>query len=168
MSDKDKDPSSQPPQHSEPPDENHVIADRREKLKALRAASPNGNAFPNDFRPEHAAQELHAAHGTKSKEEFEANAHIDVKVAGRIMLKRLMGKAAFATIQDASGRIQLYVKRDDIGEEAMEAFKRFDLGDIVGAEGYLFRTNSNELSIHVKSIRLITKSIRPLPKNSTA
>ena len=80
------------------------------------------------------------------------------------MLKRLMGKAAFATIQDASGRIQLYVKKDEVGEESFEAFKRYDLGDIVGAEGYLFRTNSNELSIHVKSIRLITKSIRPLPE----
>ena len=149
---------------AEAPDENHVIAERREKLKALRAASPDGIAFPNDYRPEHTAQALHAAHGTKSKEEFEANDHIDVKVAGRIMLKRLMGKAAFATIQDASGRIQLYVTLNEIGEAAMEAFKRYDLGDILGAEGYLFRTKTGELSIHVKAIRLITKSIRPLPE----
>ena len=145
-------------------DENHVIAERREKLQALRAASPNGNAFPNDYRPEHTAQELHVAHGSKSKEEFEAAPHIDVKVAGRIMLKRLMGKAAFATLQDASGRIQVYVTLNEICEAAMEAFKRYDLGDIVGAEGYLFRTKTGELSIHVKTIRLITKSIRPLPE----
>ena len=147
-----------------PQDENHVIAERREKLTALRAASPNGIAFPNDFRPEHNAQELHAAHDAKSKEDLEAAAHIDVKVAGRIMLKRLMGKAAFATIQDASGRIQLYVTLNEIGEAAMEAFKRYDLGDIVGAEGFMFKTKTGELSIHVKAIRLITKSIRPLPE----
>ena len=164
MSDNQSPPTIPPAAAPEPVDENHVIAERREKLKALRASRADGIAFPNDYRPAHAAAELHAAHGTKSTEEFEAAAHIDVKVAGRIMLKRLMGKAAFATIQDASGRIQLYVKRDDIGEEAMEAFKRFDMGDIVGAEGYLFRTKTGELSIHVTAIRLITKSIRPLPE----
>lgn len=147
-----------------PTDENHVIAERREKLKALRAASTDGIAFPNDYRPEHDAAALLAAHGAKSKEEFEAGVHIDVKVAGRIMLKRVMGKAAFATIQDASGRIQVYVTLNDIGEAAMDAFKRYDLGDIVGAEGYLFRTKTGELSIHVKVIRLITKSIRPMPE----
>ena len=147
-----------------PQDENHVIAERREKLKALRAASPNGIAFPNDFRPEHGAQELHAAHDAKSKEDLEGAAHIDVKVAGRVMLKRVMGKAAFATIQDASGRIQLYVTLNEIGEVAMDGFKRLDLGDIIGAEGYIFKTKTGELSIHVKSIRLITKSIRPLPE----
>ena len=147
-----------------PTDENHVIAERREKLKALRTASADGIAFPNDYRPEHDAATLLAAHGAKSKEEFEAGVHIDVKVAGRIMLKRVMGKAAFATIQDASGRIQLYVTLNDIGEAAMDAFKRYDLGDIVGAEGYVFRTKTGELSIHVKVIRLITKSIRPMPE----
>ena len=146
------------------PDENHVIAERREKLKALRAASPKGIAFPNDYRPTHDAADLHATHGDKTKEEFEAGAHVDVKVAGRIMLQRVMGKAAFATIQDASGRIQLYVTLNDIGEAPMEAFKRYDLGDIVGAEGYLFRTKTGELSIHVKAIRMITKSIRPMPE----
>ena len=156
-----KTPPTNPP---EPPDENHVIAERREKLKAIRAGSANGIAFPNDYRPEHLAADLQAAHGAKSKEEFEAAEKVDVKVAGRIMLKRLMGKAAFVTIQDSSERIQLYVKKDDVGEEAFDAFKRYDLGDIVGAEGYMFRTNSNELSIHVKAIRLITKSIRPLPE----
>ena len=164
MADNKSPPTNPPGNPPEPPDENHVIAERREKLKGLRTTASNGIAFPNDYRPEHVAKDLHAGYGTKTKEELEGAPHVDVKVAGRIMLKRLMGKAAFATIQDASERIQLYVKRDDIGEEAMEAFKRYDLGDIVGAEGYLFRTNSNELSIHVRSIRLITKSIRPLPE----
>jgi lysyl-tRNA synthetase class 2 len=152
-------------QNQTPPiDENHVIADRREKLKAIRATAPGGIAFPNDFRPQHLAKELHEAHGARTKDELEAAAHADVVVAGRIMLKRLMGKAAFVTIQDSSGRIQLYVKRDDVGEEAFESFKKYDLGDIVGAGGYVFRTNSNELSIHVKALRLVTKSIRPLPE----
>ena len=161
MSDKEKTSLGGPP---EPPDENHVIAERREKLKTHRAASPNGIAFTNDFRPTHVASELHAAHDAKSKEDFEAAPHIDVTVAGRIMLKRLMGKAAFATIQDASGRMQLYVTLNEIGETAMEEFKRYDLGDIVGASGNLFKTKTGELSVHVKSIRLITKSIRPLPE----
>ena len=161
MSDKQIAPPGGPP---EPPDENHVIAERREKLKALRAASPNGIAFTNDFRPTHVASELHAAHDAKSKEDFEAAPPIDVTVAGRIMLKRLMGKAAFATIQDASGRMQLYVTLNEIGETAMEEFKRYDLGDIVGASGTMFKTKTGELSVHVKSIRLITKSIRPLPE----
>ncbi|MBL8519285.1 MAG: lysine--tRNA ligase [Betaproteobacteria bacterium] len=147
-----------------PVDESHVIAERRAKLAALRAVAPAGVAFPNDFRPQHLAADLHAAHGAKDKEAFENAPHIDVKVAGRIMLKRLMGKAAFVTIQDSSARIQLYVKKDEVGEESFEAFKRYDLGDIVGAEGTMFRTNSNELSVHVKAIRLITKSVRPLPE----
>ena len=146
------------------PDENYVMAERRAKLKALRELSPGGIAFPNDFRPEHVATDLHSAHGTKTKEELEAAPPINVVVAGRIMLKRVMGKASFATIQDASGRIQLYVTVDAIGAEAMEAFKHYDLGDIVGASGTLFKTKTGELSVHVKSVRLITKSIRPLPE----
>ena len=146
------------------PDENYVMAERRAKLKALRELSPGGIAFPNDFRPEHVATDLHSAHGTKTKEELEAAAPIIVVVAGRIMLKRVMGKASFATIQDASGRIQLYVTVDAIGAEAMEAFKHYDLGDIVGASGTLFKTKTGELSVHAKSVRLITKSIRPLPE----
>jgi lysyl-tRNA synthetase class 2 len=147
-----------------PVDESHVIAERRAKLTALRAASPKGIAFPNDFRPQHNAADLHAAHGAKAAEAFEAEPRINAVVAGRIMLKRLMGKAAFATIQDASARIQLYVKRDDIGEPAFEAYKHYDLGDIVGAEGYVFKTKTGELSIHVTALRLITKSVRPLPE----
>ena len=145
-------------------DENHVIAERRAKLKVLRETSVDGIAFPNDFRPEQVAAELHAAHDAKTKEALEASAPIAVKVAGRIMLKRVMGKASFATIQDASGRLQLYVTVDAIGAAAMETFKHYDLGDIVAAEGTLFKTKTGELSVHVKSVRMITKSIRPLPE----
>ncbi len=142
-------------------DENHVIVERREKLKALRA---KGNAFPNDFRPQHTAHALHKGYGEKSKEELQNATPVVVTVAGRIMLKRIMGKASFATIQDASGRIQLYVALDAVGAEALETFKHYDLGDIVGAEGTLFKTKTGELSVHVTTIRLITKALRPLPE----
>ena len=151
-------------QDQTPPDENYVMTERRAKLKALREISPNGIAFPNDFCPEHVSADLHAAHGAKTKEELEAATPINVVVAGRIMLKRVMGKASFATIQDASARMQLYVTLDAVGAEVMEAFKHYDLGDIVGATGTLFKTKTGELSVHVKSVRLITKSIRPLPE----
>jgi lysyl-tRNA synthetase class 2 len=138
-----------------------IIDERRKKLAALRA---KGNAFPNDFRPEHLAAQLHAEYDAKSKEEFEAGLSVPVKVAGRIMLKRVMGKACFATVQDSTGRIQLYVNLDGVGADALEAFKHFDLGDIVGAEGLLMKTKTGELSVNCKSVRLMTKSIRPLPE----
>ena len=146
-------------------DENHVIAERREKLKAIRA---QGVAFPNDFKPQHKAAELVAAHSQKENEAFEA-APVNVVVAGRMMLKRVMGKASFATIQDGSGenagaRIQLYVAKDMIGEDVYEQFKHWDLGDILGAAGYLFKTKTGELSIKVTEIRLLAKSLRPLPE----
>ena len=146
-------------------DENHVIAERREKLKAIRA---QGVAFPNDYKPQHKAAELVAAHSQKENEAFEA-APVNVVVAGRMMLKRVMGKASFATIQDGSGenagaRIQLYVAKDMIGEDVYEQFKHWDLGDILGATGYLFKTKTGELSIKVTEIRLLTKSLRPLPE----
>ncbi|MDO4769432.1 MAG: lysine--tRNA ligase [Brachymonas sp.] len=150
-------------------DENQLIAERREKLKALRAeqAQGKGVAFPNDCKPTHRAADLLAAHGDKSKEELEASIaagqHIRVDIAGRMMLKRVMGKASFATLQDATGRFQVYVTRDDVGEEAYAAFKHWDLGDIVAAEGYLFKTRTGELSIHATGIRLLTKSLRPMP-----
>ncbi|MCA1326664.1 lysine--tRNA ligase [Herbaspirillum sp. alder98] len=145
-------------------DENSIIAERRAKLAAIRA---QGVAFPNDFRPAHKADDLHAQYDALENEELEAKA-VTVTVAGRMMLKRVMGKAAFATLQDASGlradgRIQLYVTRDVTGEEAMAAFKHYDLGDILGAEGTLFKTKTGELSIKVTSLKLITKSLRPLP-----
>lgn len=151
-------------------DENHVIAERREKLKALRASSlrQGAVAFPNDFKPKHKAADLQAAHADKESEAFEA-LPVNVVVAGRMMLKRVMGKASFATIQDGSGenagsRIQLYIAKDVIGEEVYEQFKHWDLGDFLGASGHLFKTKTGELSIKVSEIRLLTKSLRPLPE----
>ncbi|MEC5217796.1 lysyl-tRNA synthetase class 2 [Actimicrobium sp. GrIS 1.19] len=147
-----------------PLDENTIIAERRGKLTAMRA---NGVAFPNDFRPQHKAAALHLQYGALDTAELEQQA-VKVIVAGRMMLKRVMGKASFATIQDASGdkadgRIQLYIAGDLIGVEAHDAFKHYDLGDILGAEGVLFKTKTGELSIKVSALRLITKSLRPLP-----
>jgi lysyl-tRNA synthetase class 2 len=148
---------------SNPPegqDENQIIAERRARLAELRKA---GSAFPNDFRRDHVAAELHKACGDKANEDLEPKS-IGVSVAGRVMLKRVMGKASFATVQDMSGRIQLYVTRDAVGEAAYEDFKRYDLGDIVGARGILFKTKTGELSVKVAELRLLTKSLRPLPE----
>ena len=141
-------------------DENHVIAERREKLKAIRE---KGVAFPNDFKPEHVAADLHTHHGEKAHEELEAGAVI-VKVAGRMMLKRVMGKASFATVQDRSGRIQLFISKENIGDELYEDFKRWDMGDIIAAVGVMFKTKTGELSVKVSELRLLTKSLRPLPE----
>jgi lysyl-tRNA synthetase class 2 len=151
-------------QTTPPVDENQLIAERREKLKALRAAHQNGAgpAFPNDFKPDAHAAALHASHGEKPAEQLEAEGTV-ARVAGRMMLKRVMGKASFATLQDQGGRIQIYVMRDAIGEEVYGAFKHWDLGDIVAAEGRLFKTRTGELSLHVTSLRLLTKSLRPMP-----
>ena len=150
-----------------PQDENQLIQERREKLKAMRQAQADGKgvAFPNDFKPEHHAANLHQAHGEKAAEELngEGVAKTTAKVAGRMMLKRVMGKASFATLQDATGRIQVYVTRDDVGEDLYALFKHWDLGDIVGVEGHLFKTRTGELSIHATSIRMLTKSLRPMP-----
>jgi lysyl-tRNA synthetase class 2 len=147
-----------------PQDENQLIAERREKLKALREAQKQGGAvaFPNDFKPGHRAAALHEHHGAKSAEQLEQEA-THASVAGRMMLKRVMGKASFATIQDATGRFQIYVTRDAVGEDNYAAFKHWDLGDIVAAEGTLFKTKTGELSLHAKSIRLLTKNLRPMP-----
>ena len=147
--------------HEQPKyDENQVIAERRAKLAALRA---QGQAFPNDFRRDSLAADLHAQHDAKSNEELET-LHLTVTVAGRMMLKRVMGKACFATLQDMSGQIQLYVTLDAVGADALDAFKHWDLGDIVGATGILFKTRTGELSIRVSSIRLLAKALRPLPE----
>ena len=147
-----------------PVDDNQLMAERREKLKALRAG---GIAFPNDVKPGHRAEALFAQYDGKTKEELEPLG-VKVNVAGRMMLKRVMGKASFATIQDASfgpshGRIQIYINNEGVGEELHNAFKHWDLGDIVAAEGTLFKTKTGELSIHATGLRLITKSLRPLP-----
>ena len=145
-------------------DENQLIAERREKLRSLREAQKAGGAvaFPNDFKPDAQAAALHAAHGAKEPAQLESEGN-KARIAGRMMLKRVMGKASFATLQDASGRIQVYVTRDAVGEETYAAFKHWDLGDIVAAEGTVFKTRTGELSLNASSVRLLTKSLRPMP-----
>src|SRR5690349_12907242 len=148
---------------AEPPpitDENQIIAERRAKLAALRGA---GNAYPNDFRRTALAGDLHAEHDGKDNAALEA-APLRVAVAGRMMLKRVMGKACFATLQDMSGRMQLYVTLDGVGERALDAFKHWDLGDIVAATGTLFKTKTGKLSVKCDSVRLLAKALRPLPE----
>ncbi|MCV2364666.1 lysine--tRNA ligase [Paucibacter sp. DJ1R-11] len=141
-------------------DENQLITERREKLAALRAKT--AVPFPNDFKPQHRALPLTQRYGDLDNETLEPQA-VAVSVAGRLMLKRVMGKASFGTLQDATGRIQLFVTKDGVGEESYDAFKHLDLGDIVGAEGQLFKTKTGELSVRVSNLRLLTKSLRPLP-----
>ncbi len=157
------------PTAAAPHDDNQLIAERREKLRALREAQAGGGAvaFPNNFKPAHKAAQLHLEYAQADNESLEATP-VTVSVAGRMMLKRVMGKASFATIQDGSlgevgGRIQLYVTRDAVGEDLYAAFKHWDLGDILGAEGSLMKTKTGELSVKVTSLRLLTKSLRPLP-----
>ena len=140
-------------------DENHIIAERRAKLAKLRE---EGVAYPNDFVRKDLFGDLRAEHGEKTREELD-EAAIEVAVSGRMMLKRVMGKAAFATVRDFTGEMQYFVTPTDVGDEAYALFKSLDLGDIVAAEGTLFRTNKGELSVRVKKLRLMTKSIRPLP-----
>lgn len=141
-------------------DENRLVAQRREKLAELRE---QGNAFPNDFRRNVVNAELQAEYENVDAETLKAEPR-RVKIAGRMMTKRVMGKASFATIRDMSGDMQLYVKRDDLAEGVYAQFKRWDLGDIVAAEGVMFRTQKGELSVLVDDIRLLTKSLRPLPE----
>jgi lysyl-tRNA synthetase class 2 len=143
-----------------PQDENQIITERRTKLAALRK---EGIAFPNDFERKNLSGDLHAAFGEMNHDELEA-AHVSVAVAGRMMLKRVMGKASFATVQDMGGRIQLFISNGDTGEEAHNAFKHYDLGDIIGATGVLFKTKTGELSVRVSQVRLLTKALRPLPE----
>ncbi len=158
---------NQPQPPEQPHDENKIVAERREKLAALRA---QGVAYPNDFRRTDLAARLAADYGALDKAALEAK-RIEVAVAGRMMLKRVMGKASFATLQDGSsgagdapGRIQIYVSNDVTGADAHEAFKHWDLGDIVGARGTLFKTNKGELTVHASDVRLLAKALRPLPE----
>jgi lysyl-tRNA synthetase, class II len=139
-------------------DENKLIAERRAKLEQLRGA---GNAFPNDYRRNALAAQLHSAFGDRSPEWLEANP-ARVNVGGRMLFKRVMGKASFAKIADRTGQIQLFLQQDTLGE-AYEAFKGWDVGDIVGAAGVLFKTRTGELSVRVDTLRLLVKSLRPLP-----
>ncbi|MBB5020474.1 lysyl-tRNA synthetase class 2 [Chitinivorax tropicus] len=141
-------------------DDNQLIAERRAKLTEIRK---QGVAFPNDFKREHFAADLHAKYHGIEKEALEAD-KIEVSVAGRMMLKRVMGKASFATLQDGSGRIQLYVANDSASEAAHSAFKHWDLGDIVAARGTLMKTRTGELTVLVTEIRLLAKALRPLPE----
>jgi len=159
MTDHNAEAQSQAAPAAAPVDTNSIIAERREKLKALRAAGP---AFPNDFRPTHHAAELQAQYAESDKETLEA-ASPKVAIAGRMMLKRVMGKASFATVQDGSGQIQFFITPADVGEATYDAFKKWDLGDIVAAHGVLFRTNKGELSVRCTELRLLTKALRPLP-----
>ncbi len=141
--------------------ENDLIAQRRQHLQELRE---QGNAFKNDFKRDSLAADLQKTHGDKSKEELEQE-QVKVAVAGRMMSRRIMGKASFAHMQDMTGKIQLYVRRDDLPEGVYNTgFKKWDVGDIIGATGTVMKTNKGELSIHVDSIALLTKSLQPLPE----
>jgi len=159
MSEQPQIPSDQhPEQHRE--QEQEQIAQRRAKLTELRE---QGNPFPCDFRRNVVSGELHAEYGEQDNETLEPAA-ITVQIAGRMMTRRLMGKASFVHIQDMSGKMQIYVQRDVIGVDDYQAFKRWDIGDIIGIEGKLFKTKTGELSVRADSIRLLTKALRPLPE----
>ena len=139
-------------------DENNLFEVRKEKLKKLRK---QGRDYPNSFRRNELAKELIKEYSDLSKDDLE-NSSISVKVAGRIMLRRLMGKASFTTIQDMSAQIQLYLREDTLSN--YDDFKTWDIGDIIGVEGELFKTNTGELSIKVTEAILLTKSLKPLPE----
>ena len=140
-------------------DLNEQLLQRKQKLKSLRT---KGNAFPNDFRRADLAAKLHATHDLKDNTILEIE-HNPASIAGRIMMRRLMGKASFVQIQDMSGKIQLYVRQEDLPAGVYEEFLDWDIGDIVGASGFVFKTKTGELSIKTKDIRLLTKALRPLP-----
>ena len=148
--------------HPTPPeiDENQIIAERRAKLRALRE---KGIAFPNKFQRDDLAGDLLEKYEDRDRDSLDLNPVV-VKVAGRMMLKRVMGKASFATIQDMSGSIQLYITDSYPGKEQHAEFKHYDTGDIIGADGVLFKTKTNELTVRVRNLVLLTKSLRPLPE----
>ena len=141
-------------------DENRLIAERRSKLDVMREG---GNAYPNDFRRTALAGQLHQNFDTHEDEALRGE-HIRVAVSGRMMVKRVMGKASFIKLQDQSGQIQVRVERDRLPEGVYQRFKKWDVGDIVAAQGELFRTQTGELTVMVDEIRLLTKSLRPLPE----
>ncbi|MFQ5546929.1 MAG: lysine--tRNA ligase [Woeseia sp.] len=140
--------------------ESKLIAERRRKLSQLRAS---GDAYPNDFRRNSLAEELHEAFGDHDDSALREQA-VGVRVAGRMMVKRLMGKASFIKLQDRTGQIQLRLERDRLAEGLYQEFKKWDVGDIVGAAGTLFKTKTGELTVMVDELRLLTKSLRPLPE----
>ncbi|MEX0385792.1 lysine--tRNA ligase [Spiribacter onubensis] len=145
---------------AEEQEEHRLIAERRRKLDEWRA---RGEAFPNDFRPRDRAGDLQQRCADWDADRLEAEA-IRVSIAGRMILKRVMGKASFATLRDMSGDIQLFIRRDEVPEGVYEDFKGWDVGDIVGAAGTLMRTRTGELSVRCDELRLLTKSLRPLPE----
>ncbi len=163
MTEQTRGPNESAPVAEAAQDENKLIAERRAKLAAIReqADLAKTSAFPNDFRRGNLAGDLHAAHGASSTEQLEQSG-IAVTVAGRMLAKRVMGKASFATISDASGKIQLFLQATSL-PGAYEQFKGWDVGDTIGAAGTLFRTRTGELSVKVTALRLLTKSLRPLP-----
>ena len=140
--------------------QNELLALRRAKLDDLRS---KGNAFPNNFKRNALAADLHSSYDSFKSSELEKK-KVAVSVAGRIMLQRIMGKASFITIQDLTGQIQAYIKSDNVDEETYKEFKKWDLGDVVGIKGKLFKTKTNELTVEAESIFLLTKSLRPLPE----
>jgi len=140
--------------------QNELLALRRAKLDDLRS---KGNAFPNNFKRNALAADLHSSYDSFKASELEKK-KVAVSVAGRIMLQRIMGKASFITLQDLSGQIQVYIKSDNVDEETYKEFKKWDLGDVVGIKGKLFKTKTNELTVEAESIFLLTKSLRPLPE----
>jgi lysyl-tRNA synthetase class 2 len=143
---------------TEHPDDNKLIVERRTKLERLRSLGP---AFPNDFRRDALADQLLTAYGDRPPEWFDQHT-IRVKVGGRMMAKRVMGKASFAKIMDRTGQIQLFAQSEPLGG-VYDEFKTWDVGDVLGAEGVLFKTKTGELSVRVEKLRLLTKSLRPLP-----
>ena len=141
--------------------EKALIEERRKKLEQLR---DKGDAYGNSFKPKNNAKDLHDEYGEYSKEELVDKKVKDISIAGRIVLKRVMGNASFATIRDSSGDIQIYVTKNNVEESVYEDFKTWDLGDIVGVSGSLFRTKTDELTIDVWDLEMITKSLRPMPE----
>ena len=138
---------------------NNERAHRREKLAEWRLS---GEAYPNNFKRTHLAADLHAVYGEKSADDLEKETQI-IQIAGRIMMRRLMGKASFVRLQDMSGAIQLYIRQEDVSESVYEYFKKWDIGDIIGAKGTLFKTKTGELSIKITELTLLAKALHPLP-----
>jgi len=159
MSDNPRDPS-RPAEPGTAHEREKLVAERRAKLKALRE---NGFAYQNDFERQHLAADLVEKHGNAERDTLDLNA-VMVKVSGRLMLKRTMGKVTFANIQDMSGQIQIFVADNAPGREVHEAFKHYDIGDIIGVAGVLFKTRTGELTIRVRELRLLAKALRPLPE----
>ena len=139
--------------------ENQLFALRQQHLNDLKK---HGRAFINHFKPSNISQDLHTEFDNLDKKSV-AEKNINCNIAGRIMLKRAMGKSSFLTIQDRTGQIQAYIRQDTIGKDSYTEFEKFNIGDIAGITGILFKTNTGELSVNAQQIVLISKSLKPLP-----